>query len=64
MSLLTERFRTILSDKIPNILTYKNEKLKRTLKNHYGDQIVFHAHYDRTKTQFAYIAVKFHFKMQ
>ena len=54
MSVLTERFRTILADKITNIETYRNEKLKRRLKNHYGDQIVFHDHYDRSKPQFIY----------
>ena len=28
--------------------------MKRRLKNHYGDQIVFHDHYDRSKPQFIY----------
>ena len=41
MSVLTEMFQTLLSDKIPYIETYRNEKLKRRLKNYYGDQIVF-----------------------
>ena len=54
MSVLTERFGTILSDKIPNIETYRNEKLKRRLKNQYVDKIVFHDHYDRSKPQFIY----------
>ena len=34
MSVLSERFGTILSDKIPNIETCRKEKLKRRLKNH------------------------------
>ena len=47
MAVLTVRFRTILSYKIPDIESYRNEKLKRRPKNHYGDQILFHDHYDR-----------------
>ena len=54
MSVLTERFRSFLSDQILNIETYRNEKFKRGLKNYYGDRFIFHDHYDRSKPQFIY----------
>ena len=54
MSALTERFRIIVSGQVLNSETYRNEKLKRRLMNHYGDNIVFHDHYDKSKPQFIY----------
>lgn len=55
MSYLLERFKAKLSmSGIASWSTYRSEKLKRRLKNHFSDSIVFHKQPDPSKPELVY----------
>ena len=49
MGTLLTMYKTLLQRRNLPFETYRTEKLKRLLVNHYGDKIVFQVQFDRTK---------------
>ena len=54
MGTLLTMYRTLLQRRNLPFETYRTEKLKRRLVNHYGDKIVFKVQFDRTKPELIY----------
>ena len=54
MGTLLTMYKTLLQRRNLPFETYRAEKLKRRLDNHYGDKIVFQVQFDRTKPELIY----------
>ena len=54
MGTLLTMYKTLLQRRNLPFETYRTEKLKRQLVNHYGDKIVFQVPFDRTKPELIY----------
>ena len=57
MGTLLTMYKTLLQRRNFPFETYRTEKLKRRLVNHYGDKIVFQVQFDRTKSELIYNSV-------
>jgi hypothetical protein len=54
MSSLLSRYRERLDDKGINAESYSKQRLKLRLQKHFGDNIVFHQHPDKSKPKIIY----------
>ena len=54
MGTLSTMYKTLLQRRNLPFETYRTEKLKWRLVNHYGDKIVFQVQFDRTKPELIY----------
>ena len=54
MSTVIGRYKDYLNEQQMSLNSYKTQTLKLRLNNHFGDKIVFHQPYDRSKSELLY----------
>lgn len=57
MNSLLQKYKALLEAKSVPAHSYASQRMKLRLKNHFGNTLVFHQPYDRTKPEFVYSAL-------